>query len=176
MPQTTKLLGTRRIRRPARKFLALSFAAALAAIITLGSDASAQTFRGTILGTVTDPNGAVVPNADVTAKNLGTGIERSTASDEFGNYSITELQTGTYQVVVRKSGFEALTINGVSVEVAAERRVDAAAEQHHPFLRDDLHRAPFSSRGAPRPCACGTPSRSAARPARRRASRPARPS
>ncbi|MGH9969540.1 MAG: carboxypeptidase regulatory-like domain-containing protein [Pyrinomonadaceae bacterium] len=92
----------------------------------LANSLAAQTFRGTILGTVTDPNGAVVPDANVTAKNVATGIERSAITDAFGNYSISELQIGNYQVVVQKSGFEPLTINGVTVEVAAERRVDAS--------------------------------------------------
>lgn len=94
-------------------------------IITQASPLAAQTFRGTILGTVSDPNGAVVPDANVTAKNVATGIERSSVTDEFGNYSLSELQIGTYQVVVSKTGFETLTINGVTVEVFAERRVDA---------------------------------------------------
>ena len=74
-----------------RKFIALSFAAAFV-LMTLASHVSGQTFRGTILGTVSDPNGAVVPDATVTAKNVGTGIERTTTSDELGNYSLTELQ------------------------------------------------------------------------------------
>jgi outer membrane receptor protein involved in Fe transport len=87
---------------------------------------SAQTFRGAILGTVTDPNGAVVPQATVTAKNVATGIERSTVTDDFGNYTIAELQTGTYQMIVGKSGFQTLTVNNVLVEVAGERRVDAS--------------------------------------------------
>ena len=100
-------------------------ACALIAIM-LASPVGAQTFRGNILGTVTDPNGAVVPEASVTAKNVATGIERTTVTDGFGNYSINELQIGTYQVVVQKTGFEPLTINNVTVEVAAERRVDAS--------------------------------------------------
>ena len=87
------------------KFIALSLAV-LVVMMTVASHTYAQTFRGTILGTVTDPNGAVVPDATVTAKNVGTGIERSTTSDELGNYSLTELQIGTYQVIVRKAGFE----------------------------------------------------------------------
>src|SRR4051812_24626017 len=47
---------------------------------------SAQTFRGTILGTVTDPSGAVVAGAKVTAKNTGTGLERSTETSGDGSY------------------------------------------------------------------------------------------
>jgi outer membrane receptor protein involved in Fe transport len=112
--------------RHSRKLWALIMIAACVLIIALAGVAPAQTFRGTILGTVTDPNGAVVPEAIVTAKNVGTGIERSTASDEFGNYTIAELPIGTYQVTVQKSGFETVAVNEVIVEVAGERRVDAS--------------------------------------------------
>jgi len=122
---TSKVPPTSPGRRVSQKFIARSFATVFVLLMTLAGHASAQTFRGTILGTVTDPNGAVVPEATVTAKNMGTGIERTTTSDEFGNYTLTELQTGNYQVIVRKSGFETLRINEVPVEVAAERRVDA---------------------------------------------------
>ncbi len=124
--QTTNVLNSKRVYY--QKCRALRFVAVCLLLITLtlASPVAAQTFRGNILGTVTDPNGAVVPEATVTAKNVATGLERSTVSDAFGNYSINELQIGTYQVVVEKSGFEPLTINGVTVEVAAERRVDAS--------------------------------------------------
>lgn len=94
-------------------------------MLTLTGTLSAQTFRGTILGTVTDANGAVVPAATVTARNVATGLERTAVTDDAGNYSISELQIGTYQVAVSKSGFQTLAINEVSVEIAGERRVDA---------------------------------------------------
>ncbi|MGC2238901.1 MAG: carboxypeptidase regulatory-like domain-containing protein [Pyrinomonadaceae bacterium] len=84
---------------------------------------SAQTFRGTILGIVTDQNGAVVPGAKVVAKNTGTGIERSTVSDADGNYTIPELPIGTYEVRVEQTGFKANIIQ-IMVEVASEKRVD----------------------------------------------------
>jgi len=118
--QTTAFVGA--IRRCLnRKTLGL---AAAALLLAMAGSLSAQTFRGTILGTVTDPNGAVVPAASVNARNIATGIERTTTSDEFGNFSIAELQTGTYEVKVEKSGFQSSTVTGVLVEVSAERRVD----------------------------------------------------
>ena len=118
--QTTAFVGA--IRRCLnRKTLGL---AAAALLLAMAGSLSAQTFRGTILGTVTDPNGAVVPAASVSARNIATGIERTTTSDEFGNFSIAELQTGTYEVKVEKSGFQSSTVTGVLVEVSAERRVD----------------------------------------------------
>jgi hypothetical protein len=87
---------------------------------------SAQTFRGTILGTITDPSGAVVAGAKVTAKNTGTGLERSTETSGDGSYSIPELPIGTYNVTVSQQGFQTFVATGVTVNVAGERRVDAA--------------------------------------------------
>ena len=97
---------------------------ALLLILVLSVTVSAQTFRGTILGTVSDPNGAVVPAARVTAKNTNTGLERSTTTDEAGNYTIAELPIGPYEVRVEQTGFANATVSNVAVEVAVERRVD----------------------------------------------------
>jgi len=87
---------------------------------------SAQTFRGTILGTVTDPSGAVVAAARVTVKNTGTGLQRSTTTSGDGSYSLPELPIGTYTVTVSAAGFQTFQATGVTVDVATERRVDAA--------------------------------------------------
>src|SRR5215469_3841651 len=87
---------------------------------------SAQTFRGTILGTVTDPSGAVVAGAKVTVKNAGTGLERATETSGDGSYSLPELPIGTYTVTVSQTGFQTFVATGVAVDVATERRVDAA--------------------------------------------------
>jgi len=87
---------------------------------------SAQTFRGTILGTVTDPQGAVVTGAKVTVKNVGTGLERTTETSADGSYALPELQIGTYTVTVTLAGFQTFVTTGVTVDVAGERRVDAA--------------------------------------------------
>jgi hypothetical protein len=87
---------------------------------------SAQTFRGTILGTVTDPSGAVVPGAKVMVKNTGTGLERSTETSADGSYAVPELPIGTYNVTVTQAGFKTFVTTGVTVDVAGERRVDAA--------------------------------------------------
>jgi hypothetical protein len=87
---------------------------------------SAQTFRGTILGTVTDPSGAVIAGAKVTAKNTGTGLERSTETSADGSYSLPELPIGTYNVTVTQTGFQTFVATGVTVDVSTGRRVDAA--------------------------------------------------
>ncbi len=84
----------------------------------------AQTFRGTILGTVTDPQGAVVAGAKVTVHNVDTGLERTTQTSADGSYSLPELPIGTYTVTVTQSGFQTAVTSNVAVNVAAERRVD----------------------------------------------------
>ncbi|HEV8384297.1 MAG TPA: TonB-dependent receptor, partial [Candidatus Acidoferrales bacterium] len=101
---------------------ALLSAALLALLWT--SAATAQTFRGTILGTVTDQSGAVVPGAKVKVRNTETGLVRETATTEDGSYSVPELPIGHYVVSVEKAGFQTAQSSAVSVEVAADRRVD----------------------------------------------------
>jgi Carboxypeptidase regulatory-like domain/TonB-dependent Receptor Plug Domain len=66
----------------------------------------AQITTGTILGTVSDASGAVLPGAAVTATNLDTGLVRTTITDEAGNYTLVNLPIGNYQVKVQASGFK----------------------------------------------------------------------
>jgi len=87
---------------------------------------SAQSFRGTILGTATDAQGAVVAGATVTAKNVGTGLERTAQTSADGSYALPELPIGTYTVTITLVGFRTFVATGVIVDVATERRVDAA--------------------------------------------------
>jgi len=92
--------------------------------LLVASVAAAQTFRGTILGTVTDTSGAVVAGAKVTARNTNTGLERTTQTSADGSYSIPELPLGTYSVTISQTGFQTSVASGVVVDVATERRVD----------------------------------------------------
>lgn len=110
---------TRRAAARAPVFALVCFLALAAAGV-----ADAQTFRGTILGTVTDINGGVIPNMTVEVKNVGTGLERKVVTDDEGNYSVTELPIGTYEVTAGGGGLETHRFTNVVVEVAQERRVD----------------------------------------------------
>src|SRR6266853_1853786 len=98
----------------------------VALIVLAATPGRAQTFRGTILGTVTDATGGVVPGATVTVRNINTGLLRTTETQADGSYRVPELPIGTYDVSVEKTGFQTSATNGVKVDVAAERRVDAA--------------------------------------------------
>ena len=96
----------------------MRIAPALLFIFLLSLTVSAQTFRGTILGTVTDPNHALVTGAKITVKNMNTGLERSTTTDDAGNYTVAELPIGLYEVRVNQTGFATSVITNVVVEVA----------------------------------------------------------
>ena len=85
-----------------------------------------QTFRGTILGSVSDPSGAYVAGASVKVRNMATGQERTTVTSADGSYSVPELPIGSYSVTVTLTGFQTSITSNVEVNVATERRVDIA--------------------------------------------------
>src|SRR6516162_1351508 len=98
----------------------------LVVVLLAAAFASAQTFRGSILGTVTDTSGAVVAGANVKVHNTATALERTTNTSAEGNYAITELPIGTYTLTISQTGFDTSVTNNVVVDVATERRVDIA--------------------------------------------------
>ncbi|MEW6731288.1 MAG: TonB-dependent receptor [Acidobacteriota bacterium] len=93
-------------------------------LLAITSPLIAQTYRGTVLGTVSDADGARIPDTKITARNIDTGIERTTVSDDAGNFAIAELQIGNYELIVVKDGFQTVTVANLRVETAGERRVD----------------------------------------------------
>ena len=106
--------------RATRTFALVVFALTIFA----GVSTFAQTFRGTILGSVTDSSGAAVPGATVTVKNVDTGLTRTVTTSEDGSYAAPELPIGIYSATVEKAGFKSGVVTGLKVEVSSERRVD----------------------------------------------------
>ncbi len=90
--------------------------------------AFAQTDRGSITGVVADPTGAVVGNAMIDAKNVETGLLYHAASTATGNYAITELATGTYDLSVTVPGFKKYVRPGLALGVGQILRADVALE------------------------------------------------
>ncbi len=86
----------------------------------------AQTLYGSIVGTVTDTSGAVIPNATVTATNIATNGTRDVSSNVSGMYTLSTVPAGIYTVHVSKNGFKTFQANGVEVAINATARVDAA--------------------------------------------------
>jgi len=90
--------------------------------------AAAQVLYGTILGTVEDASGAVVPNAKVTIAEKATGFSRETTTDVAGNYSIPSVPIGSYTVKIVANGFKGLTREGVVLTVNTTARVNGKLE------------------------------------------------
>src|SRR5689334_1482785 len=88
----------------------------------------AQSDRGTITGTISDPAGAVVAAAAVEARNTGTGAVYPVASSGTGNYTIPQLPSGTYELTVTVPGFKKFVRQGLIVQAAQTIRVDAGLE------------------------------------------------
>jgi hypothetical protein len=79
---------------------------------------------GTIVGTVTDSSGAVIPQAKVTAIRDATQVSQSTVTGSGGTFAIPHLDVGTYTVKVDANGFASQTITGVTLDVSQERNLD----------------------------------------------------
>jgi hypothetical protein len=93
-------------------------------LLSLASPARAQVLYGSLVGTVTDAAGAVVPNASIDATAQGTGVAKRVAADERGSFLISDVQPGVYDVRVAASGFATFTKTGVAVTINTTVRVD----------------------------------------------------
>ncbi|MEZ5361737.1 MAG: TonB-dependent receptor [Bryobacterales bacterium] len=93
--------------------------------LLLSSGLHAQV-TGTILGTVTDETGAIVPGAAVSVKNTLTGETRNASTDASGSYIVTGLPVGQYQVEVQSEGFKSFVASGITLEVNQNIRIDAS--------------------------------------------------
>ncbi|MGH9622214.1 MAG: carboxypeptidase regulatory-like domain-containing protein [Bryobacteraceae bacterium] len=105
------------------KSLSLIFAVCLFALC-FGIRLNAQAVNGTVVGTITDPTGAVVPAAKVIITDINTGVSRSATTDSNGYYSFPTLAPGEYQIRVEKTGFAAAQQNSVRLPVNTTVRVN----------------------------------------------------
>jgi len=102
----------------------LFYAASLLLLLASLSTARAQSNTGTILGTVQDPSGAVIPGADITVTNLGTGHIRKAQSDASGVFTIPNLQVGHYSITITHPGFAAVQIADTELQVAQQAEIN----------------------------------------------------
>src|SRR5262245_16543202 len=82
----------------------------------------------TIVGTVTDTSGAVVPNTKVTAAQKAIGLSRSTTTNQSGNYVFSLLPVGSYDITAENTGFKKNTVTGILLQVNQDVRVDVVLE------------------------------------------------
>jgi carboxypeptidase family protein len=88
----------------------------------------AQAVTGTVLGTVTDTTGAVMPGASVTLTNTATGFVRTVVTDTAGEYTAPSLPTGKYSVKAELSGFKTATVPSIDVGVDQHVRINVRLE------------------------------------------------
>ena len=104
----------------------VAFVAILVVVAVLCvTPASSQTFYGSIVGTVTDSTGAVVPGATVTITNLGTNGSQSVKSSSSGDYTFVNLVPASYKVDVQMANFKRFVRQAAEVQVNTATRVDA---------------------------------------------------
>ena len=90
--------------------------------------AQSQALNGQIEGVVTDANGAALPNASITVRNIETGFERKITSDESGVYRAPLLPLGTYRVTVELANFKRLIRDGITINTGQTATVNLALE------------------------------------------------
>jgi len=108
-------------RQLVRYFVGFSLAA-----FFLTSAALGQTVTGSITGQVTDPSGAVIVGANVTAVNVGTSVKTATQTNASGAYTIRFLPIGTYTVTVEATGFTTQQISPFALEIDQTAKINAS--------------------------------------------------
>jgi hypothetical protein len=105
-----------------------SMAAAFVVLIAMLLPAAllAQTFLGSVVGTITDTTGASVPAARLTITNTATNEEHTASTSNTGEYQFLNLIPGSYRMSVEKEGFSKLVREGITVSVQGEVRVDGS--------------------------------------------------
>jgi hypothetical protein len=96
-------------------------------ICCTGAAAAQQPF-GTIVGTVTDGTGAVLPGVTVTVTNTGTQVPHTVVTGASGGYSLSYVTNGIYRIEATRAGFRAATMTGVVVAAAHTVRADIRME------------------------------------------------
>src|SRR6185436_368960 len=100
----------------------------LAAGLALPVSALAQSTFGTILGTVTDKSGGVVPGVKITVTNTAQNVSREVTADSQGNYDALNLNPGPYSVSASAPGFKVFRQAGLTLDARQVLRVDVVVE------------------------------------------------
>jgi hypothetical protein len=101
---------------------------ALVLVLTCATAAYAQFDRGTISGTIKDPQGGVVPGVTVVVTNAQNQQTRTTVTDGSGFYTFANLQSGRYDIGAELQGFKKINRTGVQLDAAASLTLDFALE------------------------------------------------
>ena len=96
-----------------------SFSVLLLCVLSLlcANRAQAQVAGAGLSGTVTDPSGALIPNAQISIKNTATGVARAVTTDTAGFYTAPNLLPGTYEITASAPGFATVVQTGITLTV-----------------------------------------------------------
>src|SRR5436309_6062654 len=97
---------------------------ALLLLLNFAAAASAQFETASVVGTIRDSSGAVVPEAKVTLTSTATGVSLTRTTTGEGTYEFATVKGGTYLVTAEKQGFALALVDNVQVQVGARLRVD----------------------------------------------------
>ena len=103
---------------------AIFMLAAILSVLATEIPANAQIGTGSVVGTVSDASGAVVPDVEIVVNNIETNVFRTISSTSSGDYSVTGLLPGRYSVTAEKSGFRVTSVPGFKLEVDQIARVN----------------------------------------------------
>jgi Carboxypeptidase regulatory-like domain/TonB dependent receptor len=98
--------------------------AVLALLLAIPFTATAQVTTATVVGTITDPGGSIMPGAEVTARNVDTGLTRTVKSADDGTYRLEFLPVGHYVLEVTAAGFKKAFVSDITLQVNDTARVD----------------------------------------------------
>src|ERR1700720_341568 len=108
-------LGLRRVKKIVASLIGVIFS------LTLTVSVHSQVTGATLSGSVTDASGAIIPGAEVSVKNNGTGISKEITVDSAGFYTVPNLPAGVYEVRVTASGFSTAVHSNLTLAVGAQQ-------------------------------------------------------
>ena len=120
--------------------------ASLALLLAIPLAAVAQVTTATIVGTITDQSGAILPSAQVTARNVDTGLTRTVLSGEEGTYRLEFLPVGNYVIEVTANGLKKFSRSGIVLQVNDTARVDVTLTVGQVSETVNVTEAPRSAR------------------------------
>ena len=116
--------STRRALKRSAPYLALL----LLSVLLVPAPAGAQVLYGSLVGNVTDSDGAAIPGAKVEITNVATGVVTTISTDDRGAYSVHDLQIGVYKVSISRASFKTTENHNLRIEANKTYRFDAQLE------------------------------------------------
>src|SRR5690242_11112682 len=111
--------NNKRLIKSAARFIYL-----IVLVAAMCASMAAQSERARIIGTVTDPQGAVIPAAVVSVTNVATGVVAKATTDAQGQYQAPELPIGTYRVKVEHDGFKTTETAAYTLDINQVLKID----------------------------------------------------